>query len=1513
MNLLIRNNKLYANVKVKRTDEEDFNLEPVLVAPESESEDEDALKLPRVSFTSLSNYSYLRASRHQGDRYYQDGGSQCCAIAVTACALASIHQISDWSKEEMDLVLRNGHRVWIDIYEKQKKANRHLRVEDVVGVYSFREYGSVEVSLSDEINSNFQASKTKVMVTECLQKWFKKEPQISEAALKVERYTDYLVVNQCRSSTAIIRNRNELYLFDSHSLNERGYRTSKSGKACLIRASPVEIIKRLLKNGGDLLPNDFTFTALRIDIIKKEDPSASKSKIAIDEKFQQIESDTLIYPTDLTPAIPQEAFNEISVTHHSKNRFYLERKTTGPAYPSQHDYLEEMGFWFLFPTGKFGFSHTRTLKPTIFEYFNFRIMGSDERFWNSEYLFYAVCRIEDNRIDSNINVLSKVKTQSDDTSKNFRLKDINLFMGNIRSYSSYWRGQYQQLMAMVGQLGNPFWFITLSADDLHWKELIEGLMDLKFKGTVCRERKEASQLTMQERMDLIENYPVHVCRYFYNRFNRFYHDILMKTNILGKKVQDVWVRFEFQNRGSVHAHMLVWIENPPQPDSKEGIEYIESQVSCTKTTGNEEFDEKVFRFQNHRHRPRCFRKKEKKAERCLFNFPRKPRKETKIMSQDSLLHDKDTRFLQLKRLEGEEWINYYHKTILDIWEANMDIQPIGMTRAFAVYVCKYVCKGEPEEITKKIRAMIDSAKKNPSLNNRRELRRLCRDVMKNRELGVQEAAVHVCRLPLKICSRGSIRVNSCFPEDRPRMMKKRQFLTGDESDYNTNIFDKYERRPLSVDHLCLAEFASFYRTSSKKIVESRDSEDDDDAIVFADEENHGSDAILNSLPETITLSNKQVMIKRKKEAVIIPPYINEEKDPQKKFYSLLAMFCPFRNESELLEGFKTAEESLLHKEKNGLLRSFSDIENSSLMERYKELQKMIIRINLLRDENEGLNTELEHAPEGDPHTFEDEENHVDLDENIDDIMTIDPIQAASEQQKIVKQLNEGQKEIYEKVKKQIKSENSKKLLIYVSGGAGTGKSFLLRAVKNLIILAEDTAYDLPKIFIAAPTGIAARNVSGMTIHRLFALRNDTGNEVNIAKLDGRLLERHCAMWAQVRWLIIDEISMISYQMLHTIHLRCQDFKRNKDYFGGLNVILMGDLYQLPPVTPAGSAIYRMPRWFTGTNLWHLFEFIELKVNQRQGESNYFVNMLNRLRLGEFNSEDFIVLSQNILRDYPLDQEYHDSLHIFPTNRLVNSHNKKMITKFQKAKKVKLFRIQAKDIYHQMEGPRAGEKADEKHIQSTPEKCGGLPHEILLCVGARVMLRRNLEVSSGLVNGAIGKVTKIIWPLFHRDQLEDGGQPQFIQVQFETSIAGSINNTVDIKPMTVYYTGKGKTHIERTMLPINLCWAVTCHKVQGLTLEKGVVCLTFKLFKPGMAYVALSRFKTLESFRVLPKICERKLSGREASDIRVTLEYERLRKQKLDDVDKEQSIFRQPTIVLPKLTSSGKKILYSYWP
>ena len=224
--------------------------------------------------------------------------------------------------------------------------------------------------------------------------------------------------------------------------------------------------------------------------------------------------------------------------------------------------------------------------------------------------------------------------------------------------------------------------------------------------------------------------------------------------------------------------------------------------------------------------------------------------------------------------------------------------------------------------------------------------------------------------------------------------------------------------------------------------------------------------------------------------------------------------------------------------------------------------------------------------------------------------------------------------------------------------------------------------------------------------------------------------------------------MVSKKCFHYIHQRLCSIANNDQPFGNYNVILFGDFYQLRPVR--GRYV------FTDNILWPLFTPYVLSTNKRQQGNNRFISLLNRVRLGD-PSAATVTIFQSKLIPYPCSSKDH-LLHIFPKNKQVHAHNRYM----QRQLPSQLHTFNADHMFSQYDlHPGADVPSGLKPVDD--KYAGGLPVELQLSVGTRVMLLRNLVTREGLVNGAMGVVTHI--------ELGQNGTETQIYVRFDDDSVG----------------------------------------------------------------------------------------------------------------------------------------------
>ena len=391
------------------------------------------------------------------------------------------------------------------------------------------------------------------------------------------------------------------------------------------------------------------------------------------------------------------------------------------------------------------------------------------------------------------------------------------------------------------------------------------------------------------------------------------------------------------------------------------------------------------------------------------------------------------------------------------------------------------------------------------------------------------------------------------------------------------------------------------------------------------------------------------------------------------------------------------------------------------------------------------------------------------------------------------------------------------ILRFITGAGGTGKSYLLKLIRDRIRLILDVSQTRSALILAAPTGVAARNINGTTLHRAFKLPVERGGIAKLRALEDEVLNTFRDHYKRVSWIIIDEISMVSAETMLMIHNRIlqlfpSDNERLHKPFGGLNVLLFGDLYQLKPVN--GHWVFEQTA-INNPYFWPYFQFVELTTNVRQGKDHRMLELCNNIRVGAVTTADIEVLKTRYIDNFA-NNAYANSLRIVPTNALANQYNAEKLEAFQveRARMLQEMRISGQPVYTisavdtHLDPRRMDEIVDPMYVPKDSNKCGGIPTKLGIAPGVRIMLRRNISLANGLVNGAMGVITDITWPNFNKEQLIEGQLPEYVDVLFDDAGAHKI------KPITIEFDGNKKVKIKRTMLPFILCWAVTAHKTQG---------------------------------------------------------------------------------------------------
>ena len=445
------------------------------------------------------------------------------------------------------------------------------------------------------------------------------------------------------------------------------------------------------------------------------------------------------------------------------------------------------------------------------------------------------------------------------------------------------------------------------------------------------------------------------------------------------------------------------------------------------------------------------------------------------------------------------------------------------------------------------------------------------------------------------------------------------------------------------------------------------------------------------------------------------------------------------------------------------------------------------------------------------------------------------------------------------------------LLLMVHGGAGAGKSSLIRLIAEWVQKIMEKPGDHPfhpYIIKTAPTGTAANLIDGQTIHSTFGFSFQN----RYTSLPGKKLAILRDTFENVSIVIIDEVSMVKSEQLYELHLRLNELGRLEnpnEIFGGKSIIMFGDIMQLPPVQ--GKYIFQPPSSYpiindvtTGT-LWNLFDIINLTYNHRQGNEKEYANLLNRIRLNQQTMSDMIMLQTRIR---PIDHlDVQTITHIKCTKACVKHYNDKRLNIMQGD----LFTIKAQYFCDTSNKYQPRISNFDSHINDM-----SFLDTLELKVGCQVMLIYNIDTSDWLTNGSRGFLQN-----FHIIANELIG----LVIKFENNKAGTqwklsnkdLSNKypgcVVIKKLLHSFSAARKTNKNNILcnakllqFPVVLSFAATAHKFQGQSIlkpEKIAIDLN-DVFQAGQAYVMLSRVESIEQLYILDSLDVNKIYARQTA-------------------------------------------------
>ncbi|EKG20445.1 ATPase AAA+ type core [Macrophomina phaseolina MS6] len=430
--------------------------------------------------------------------------------------------------------------------------------------------------------------------------------------------------------------------------------------------------------------------------------------------------------------------------------------------------------------------------------------------------------------------------------------------------------------------------------------------------------------------------------------------------------------------------------------------------------------------------------------------------------------------------------------------------------------------------------------------------------------------------------------------------------------------------------------------------------------------------------------------------------------------------------------------------------------------------------------------------------------------------------------------------------------------VFFTGSAGTGKSVLLREI--IAALKRKYMRESERVAVTASTGLAACNIGGVTLHSFsgIGLGNQPTEEL-IKKIKRN--QKHKHRWMRVKVLVIDEVSMIDGDLFDKLESIARSLRNNGRPFGGIQLVITGDFFQLPPVPEKN----KVAKFAFDANTWNtvIEHTIGLTHIFRQKDP-VFAGMLNEMREGRL-SQSSIDAFRKLNR--PLESESGlEATELFPLRQQVEEANRRRMA------------ILHGDV-RTYEAKDGGTMVDKAQRDKFLQNCMA-PEAIQLKKGAQVMLIKNMDET--LVNGSLGRVigfmNEAMFDSYQQNEeqylgtaaadTDDPEERMLLEQKRRARITDLLNSGPQLYPVVRFTLPdgtmrdllcqreswknelpNGEVIASRSQVPLILAWALSIHKAQGQTLERVKVDLG-KVFEKGQAYVALSRATSMAGLQVL---------------------------------------------------------------
>ncbi|XP_044588740.1 uncharacterized protein LOC123267918 [Cotesia glomerata] len=1105
------------------------------------------------------------------------------------------------------------------------------------------------------------------------------------------------------------------------------------------------------------------------------------------------------------------------------------------------------------------------VKVTPFAMASSELRRSDRRAVTPYHLLYMAMKIMRIRVRDSLTIAFKhvgkdtkiTRQQIEDDEYIHNCIETNLaFLRSIPNSTWYWMDRKKDLFAMIRQFGKPTVFLTVSANEIGWNDLLQKLYKLKHNGESTISEEVAEILHYLEKTTLVNEDAV-TCAIHFNKLVNVLLKILTSPKIspFGKYyVVHYFKRIEFQHRGSPHAHTLLWLANAPldalDKNKLDAITLIDYLISFSSQEASNNI-----KLQTHKHTFTCYKKiVANKPQQCRFEALFMPSRSTTILSpmQKDEPNFKDyaqhyNNILRagikrprvfVKRQPCEKWHNPFNPFVFNIVRSNMDIQFITEEYSCANYVAEYVNKTN-RGVSHLQRQIIEIMDEHPEFDVVEITRKIGVNMLNGVEITSQEAAWYLLREPMSKCSTVVTTIPTMWPVDRQRIKKTQKELDalgiGADSTniWKENWFDKYKRRHEDLENVTLAQFVAVY-----------------------------------------TIKSNGTYTKRKAPRVIRYRNYDMGKDLNEYKREMVTLHFPFRNEDEeILAEIKFIE--IYNNNENIILNRRKEFESNLDTQKTIEICRNLCREDDFQDENE-VQDVVNVMPDPNPfqNLYDNPISDVNSDLRLAVLNKLGPIAKKRENLmpnaeffELMRMANDKQQELLLHVISNLLSSNSDPFQIFFTVPAGCGKTFVIKLLMEIYNRFTDNDGYCNSYIACASTGKAAVAVDGTTVH--------TALKVSLSKLlplSTEVAHQYRTLFKYVKVLIVDEISMVGAELLAQIDSRLKQITGNINInFGGIDVIFIGDLRQLPPVR--ATPIYKQQKQrIVGPVLWRGLKFYELKQVMRQANQQ-FSTILTKIGNGEqLDDFELNLLESRFVTIQEGETKCPHGIRLFNTNEAV-----------------------PKDVFIGCTSAEQTTSFRQKLHKISLIDTGGLPYETVFVVNVFYMITTNIDVSDGLANGAVGRLVYI--------EYNDDRDVNVVWLEFPNSLkigqkirrkvaghvaAHQISKTavpITRRSSTIPLNNSKTINVKRSHLPLVCACATTIHKSQGSTYPE--IVYEYKKKHPwSLVYVALSRVTSIDGLYITTRDNDKTFfHGRRPSTAIANLrnEFQRLLNNRLNTI------------------------------